>query len=197
MKIPLKDILSSYVGNICLTAGSILVSIVSMLLISPFAFVPFILRSDSEITVTAAFRKSLRIMRGQFLHIWGFIIFAGGTNLIILSILTVVVTLIPLVDNSAFAMLNSIMSFVLLVTRFRVMVRCTCAVPLYYFATTGKVTVHKSEYKAPVTLPDTADSAGSAIAAEDGAVSSAGDKLDSENLDSSSLGTDNSTDTES
>ena len=135
---------SSYI--MCFFMIMALVFIVSFI---PFSFVHLILYYFKETKVFASFALSVRILWGQVLHYLGFVIYAAGTSLISVILLSLVLFFIPKNMGTSVGIVTMFLSILRLFEYYKVLSRVLLALPIYFFFTIGAIQVSQSDYLPP------------------------------------------------
>ena len=120
-----------------------LAAAVFVLAFIPFSFVNLILYYFKNAKVLGSFALSIRILWGQTLHFLGFVIYAAGTSLISLVLLSVVLFLVPKDLETSVGIFTMFLSILRLFEYYKVLSRILIAIPIYFFFTIGAIQVCK------------------------------------------------------
>src|SRR5574344_54917 len=116
--------------------------IINIALELPFIFVWPILRSDKNIKVAKAFGLSARMIFGRVFHFIGFVFFAGGINLIITVVATVLYTFIPNETSEIMQIVSMLLNIIMIASEYMALVRMYMSLPIYFYSLTGVMHVY-------------------------------------------------------
>jgi len=122
---------------------------IQIIFLLPFVFVWMLVHADSSLRPFKAFVVSARLLFGKVFHFVGFLIYAGGLNLLVLVAVNVIDAFIPQNAQTALQFVSVVLSMVGFVAQYIAKVRMYIAVPIYFYSLTGVMHVHTSENDEP------------------------------------------------
>lgn len=114
--------------------GSVIFIFILIVLEIPFLFAWNIIREDSSVTVSAAFKKSFSLMIRNYFHFAGYIIFVNLKNLAIIAVIYALTFFIPQKVFKAVPVIMALMNFYLFVQQYTVLMKIYFALPVYYYS---------------------------------------------------------------
>ena len=123
-------------------AYRILIVIIPLFILTEIflVFVWTIIYSERGTNALHAFRKSARMVAGNFFRFVGYELYAAGAALPVLIASVLLELWIPGEDTvSAMQLLKMLIQFAVIISEFIVLVRLNFSLPVYYFSMTGKI----------------------------------------------------------
>lgn len=115
-------------------AGIILAvyAFISILLLIRFVFVFVCLNDNPQMKIIAVFKLSASLLKKRCIRLAGFVLYAGGTHLLIAAAIFIAMLFIPAKLDGMKGFLVSILEFVYFIAAYTAAVRMFMAVPLFY-----------------------------------------------------------------
>ena len=131
-------------GCLCLS------SLLSALWGIPFSYFFLILYDKPELAGRQAVRTGLSYTFGRFFHLLGFLLYAGGMDIVLLAVTLLLFCLFPkaLLLQPSFRLMVAMLGMSCLLSALKVLVRFCFAFVIYYYSLTGVLHIHRTEEEA-------------------------------------------------
>ena len=130
----------SFSGMFFITAA--IVTLVDFFVFLPLIFTFLILDLDKECGAFGAIKQSVSLIKGQFFHFAGFVLYAAGTPLLAVVLLTIVLFVIPPSVSAVFKVPVMLLSFARICEFFKCIARAIIGICVYFFFATGRMRLY-------------------------------------------------------
>lgn len=125
----------------------IVVFFISVLVTIPFLFSRIIIYNDNELSVLDSFKRSAFLMKGHFFNFIGFLLYAGGFNLLEAIVIQLFLFILPQSEDMSYYMqlVTTFLSIAGIMAQYKALTRFFIAIPVYYYSLTGIIHPHIEE----------------------------------------------------
>ena len=154
---PVRMLSGSLGSNAVVLVAALAYIVLAALLTLPFTFCYLILLSKPDAGVGESFSVSWKLLIRQVLHFIGFIIYAGGREIVIVVVIQLLLFVLPRGEGAGTSMqlLATLASFIGVLAEYRALTRGYMAVCIYFFGETGILRPHGSTEAVP-SVPEAA-----------------------------------------
>jgi hypothetical protein len=112
--------------------------LLSLFILVKFTFVWLCLYDNPSAGVSAAFKRSVRLLHGKTFRLLGFILYAGGRRLVVAVIIFIAGVFIPQATADKHGILMFVFEFVYFVAAYSAVVRMFMSIPVFYDSIGGR-----------------------------------------------------------